>query len=58
MRYPINHLVERVLSGRGWSQHALSVHLGCGKNSIKTWLNSGAPYYVVLALEHLEQEAP
>lgn len=55
MRYPINHLVERVLSGRGWNQRELAVHLGCGKNSIKTWLTDGAPYYVVLALEHIEE---
>jgi hypothetical protein len=55
MRYPINHLVERVLSSRGWSQRELVLSLGCGKNSIKTWLTDGAPYYIVLALEHIEE---
>ena len=56
MRYQIKHLLAKVLAHTGWSQNQLSVHLGCGKNSLKTWLERGAPYYIVLALEHTEEE--
>ena len=55
MRFPINHLTAKVLAHKGWSQSQLSVHLGCGKNSLKSWLERGAPYYIVLALEHIEE---
>lgn len=53
MRYKINEQVEAVLAQTLWSQRELTDFLGCGKNSLKSWLENGAPFYIVLALERL-----
>lgn len=55
MRYPIEHILQKALAHTGWSQRQMSEHLGCGKNSLKAWLDKGAPYYIVLALEHVSE---
>lgn len=57
MRYPINTLTAKVLAHTGWNQRQLSDHLGCGKNSLKAWLDNGAPHYIVLALKQIEGNA-
>jgi hypothetical protein len=55
VRYPIEHILQKALAHTGWSQRQMSEHLGCGKNSLKAWLDKGAPYYIVLALEHVSE---
>lgn len=54
MRYEINELVEAVLAQTNWSQRELTEFMGCGKNSLKAWLDNGAPFYIVLALQRIE----
>ena len=53
MRHKINKQVAAVLAHHEWSQRDLADALGCGKNSLKSWLDHGAPKYIVLALERL-----
>ena len=55
MRYPIDQILDKALARTGWSQRQMCDHLGCGKNSIKAWLDNGAPYYIILALEHISE---
>jgi hypothetical protein len=55
VRYPIDQILDKALARTGWSQRQMCDHLGCGKNSIKAWLDNGAPYYIVLALEHISE---
>lgn len=52
MRYEVNDLINNVLGKNEWSQKKLAQEMGCGKNSLKTWREKGAPYYVVIALEY------
>jgi hypothetical protein len=53
MKYQIKQQVSVVLENREWNQRDLTEALGCGKNSLKAWLHTGAPRYIVLALERL-----
>lgn len=53
MRYKISEQVNAVLAHHEWSQRELVEALGCGKNSLKGWIDHGAPKYIVLALERL-----
>lgn len=52
IRYEVNDLINNVLGKNEWSQKKLAQEMGCGKNSLKTWREKGAPYYVVIALEY------
>ena len=54
MKYQIKKQVSAVLENREWNQRDLTEALGCGKNSLKSWLDCGAPRYIVLALERLQ----
>ena len=57
MRYQINEQVDAVLARTNWSQRELTEFMGCGKNSLKSWLDNGAPFYIVLALQRIGGEA-
>jgi hypothetical protein len=52
MRYEVADLIDMVLAKNEWTQRELTNQMGCGKNSLKGWRENGAPYYVVIALEH------
>jgi transcriptional regulator with XRE-family HTH domain len=49
--------IQKVLSCHGWTQQELAGELGCGKNTIKAWLDNGAPRYALLAMERLCPQA-
>jgi len=53
MKYDVEDLINMVLGKNEWTQKKLAEEMGCGKNSLKAWKENGAPFYVVIALEHL-----
>lgn len=53
MRFSIQDMMPAVLAHTGWNQGKLASFLGCGKNSLKSWQERGAPYYIILALERI-----
>ena len=49
--------IQSVLLHTSWTQQELADELGCGKNTIKAWLDNGAPRYALLAMERLCPQA-
>jgi hypothetical protein len=41
--------VEKMRDERGMSARRLSIELGCGRNQIAVWAETGAPRYIGLA---------
>lgn len=52
-RYDVSGEIYSLLALRGWTQRDLAQEMGCGKNTVLSWLRSGAPRYVLLALQRL-----